>query len=58
MIDHSQNTDLFSPVKFGGLELANRIVMAPLTRSRMKEWGAERDARHLLCSACKCRSYH
>jgi N-ethylmaleimide reductase len=39
MIDHSQNTDLFSPVKFGGLELANRIVMAPLTRSRMKDDG-------------------
>ncbi len=27
-------TDLFDPVKLGALELANRIVMAPLTRSR------------------------
>ena len=27
-------TDLFSPVKLGPLQLANRIVMAPLTRSR------------------------
>jgi N-ethylmaleimide reductase len=27
-------TDLFSPVRLGGLTLANRIVMAPLTRSR------------------------
>ena len=28
-------TDLFSPVQLGALALANRIVMAPLTRSRM-----------------------
>ena len=27
-------TDLFDPVKLGDLELANRIVMAPMTRSR------------------------
>ncbi|MGE5548535.1 MAG: alkene reductase [Solirubrobacterales bacterium] len=27
-------TDLFSPVRLGPIELANRIVMAPLTRSR------------------------
>ena len=27
-------TDLFSPARLGSLELANRIVMAPLTRSR------------------------
>jgi N-ethylmaleimide reductase len=26
--------DLFSPVRFGSIELPNRIVMAPLTRSR------------------------
>lgn len=30
----SATTDLFSPVKLGPLTLANRIVMAPLTRSR------------------------
>jgi len=29
------STDLFSPLKIGALSLANRIVMAPLTRSRM-----------------------
>ncbi len=28
------DTDLFSPVKLGPITLANRIVMAPLTRSR------------------------
>ncbi len=28
-------TDLFSPLTMGALSLANRIVMAPLTRSRM-----------------------
>lgn len=28
------NTDLFSPYDLGGLTLANRIVMAPLTRNR------------------------
>jgi N-ethylmaleimide reductase len=26
--------DLFSPVRLGDLELANRIVMAPMTRNR------------------------
>jgi N-ethylmaleimide reductase len=30
----SDETDLFSPVKLGELELANRIAMAPLTRGR------------------------
>lgn len=28
------NTSLFSPWRFGGLELPNRMVMAPMTRSR------------------------
>ena len=28
------DTDLFSPYDLGGLMLANRIVMAPLTRNR------------------------
>jgi N-ethylmaleimide reductase len=32
-------TDLFSPLKIGDLELPNRIIMAPLTRSRA---GSER----------------
>jgi len=27
-------TDLFSPYQLGSLELANRLVMAPLTRNR------------------------
>jgi N-ethylmaleimide reductase len=27
-------TDLFSPIRLGRIELANRVVMAPLTRSR------------------------
>jgi N-ethylmaleimide reductase len=30
----SQAPDLFSPVEVGRLELHNRVVMAPLTRSR------------------------
>ena len=30
----SAHSDLFSPVKLGPIELTNRIVMAPLTRSR------------------------
>ena len=34
--------DLFSPVALGDLELANRVVMAPLTRLRA---GASRRAR-------------
>jgi N-ethylmaleimide reductase len=33
-------TDLFSPFSLGPLTLANRIVMAPLTRSRAGEGGA------------------
>jgi N-ethylmaleimide reductase len=32
-------TDLFEPVKLGPYELANRIVMAPLTRSRADDAG-------------------
>jgi N-ethylmaleimide reductase len=31
---HSNETDLFSPVRLGPYQLTNRIVMAPLTRSR------------------------
>ncbi|MBE8716638.1 alkene reductase [Cellvibrio polysaccharolyticus] len=33
------STDLFSPMTLGALSLANRIVMAPLTRSRMGDDG-------------------
>ena len=29
-----KSTDLLSPYKLGGIELKNRIVMAPMTRSR------------------------
>ena len=31
---------LFSPTSFGALKLQNRIVMAPMTRSRSTEDGA------------------
>jgi N-ethylmaleimide reductase len=31
----NSDSDLFSPVEMGALRLANRVVMAPLTRSRM-----------------------
>ena len=33
----SLETDLFAPVRLGPYQLANRIVMAPLTRSRAGE---------------------
>jgi N-ethylmaleimide reductase len=33
----SKENQLFSPIKFGDLELANRIIMAPLTRNRAAE---------------------
>lgn len=36
---NSPATDLFSPMTLGALSLANRIVMAPLTRSRMGQDG-------------------
>lgn len=39
MTDNSTRTDLFSPMKMGSMELANRIVMAPVTRSRYAEDG-------------------
>lgn len=29
--------DLFTPINFGDLQLANRVIMAPLTRNRAKE---------------------
>ncbi len=32
-------SDLFQPVRLGPLQLANRIVMAPLTRSRAGKQG-------------------
>ena len=37
------NQDLFSPIELGGLRLANRVVMAPLTRNRAGEGGAPTD---------------
>lgn len=36
---NSSSTDIFSPMTLGALSLANRIVMAPLTRSRMGQDG-------------------
>ncbi|MFW0755839.1 alkene reductase [Pseudomonas sp. H11T01] len=39
MTDNSNRTDLFTPVTLGAMELANRIVMAPVTRSRYAEDG-------------------
>ena len=34
-------TDLFTPIRLGGLKLPNRIVMAPLTRNRAGPGGRE-----------------
>lgn len=39
MTDNRTRTDLFSPLQIGALALANRIVMAPVTRSRYAEDG-------------------
>ncbi|MEG3176684.1 alkene reductase [Sphingomonas sp. RB3P16] len=39
MTDTSTRTDLFAPATLGALDLANRIVMAPLTRSRASDDG-------------------
>lgn len=36
---NTSNTDLFEPVTIGAWQLANRIVMAPLTRCRVKHDG-------------------
>ena len=33
-MEDTTNPDLFQPVRLGRYELTNRIVMAPLTRSR------------------------
>jgi N-ethylmaleimide reductase len=38
-MDNSTRTDLFSPMEMGAIKLANRIVMAPVTRSRYCEDG-------------------
>ncbi|MCI8210001.1 alkene reductase [Pseudomonas sp. S25] len=43
MNDISTTTDLFSPLRMGSIELANRIVMAPVTRSRYGEDGVPGD---------------
>ncbi|MBC3361511.1 alkene reductase [Pseudomonas sp. SWRI154] len=39
MTDNSNRTDLFKPTRFGAIQVANRIVMAPVTRSRYGEDG-------------------
>jgi len=39
MTDNSTRTDLFSPTQMGSISLTNRIVMAPVTRSRYTEDG-------------------
>jgi len=39
MTDNSTRTDLFEPTRMGAIELTNRIVMAPVTRSRYAEDG-------------------
>jgi len=39
MNDINNSTDLFSPVQIGAIRMANRIVMAPVTRSRYEEDG-------------------
>lgn len=39
MTDNSTHTDLFSPTSMGSIQLVNRIVMAPVTRSRYGEDG-------------------
>jgi N-ethylmaleimide reductase len=39
MTDNSARTDLFYPMEMGAIKLANRIVMAPVTRSRYCEDG-------------------
>ncbi len=55
-----QSIDLFTPVRLGSLELSNRIVMAPMTRSRagdgnaptalMAEYYAQRASSGLIIS--------
>lgn len=44
-MDNTTRTDLFSPTAMGAIQLANRIVMAPVTRSRYGEDGIP-DALH------------
>ncbi|RBI37776.1 alkene reductase, partial [Xanthomonas oryzae pv. oryzae] len=34
LMSKSTQSPLFSPVRLGALDLANRVVMAPLTRNR------------------------
>ena len=44
------STDLFDPVQLGPYTLSNRIVMAPLTRSRADDAGVQ-EALPCRCSA-------
>jgi len=39
-LDTTMTTDLFQPFQLGPLALPNRIVMAPMTRSRSAQPGA------------------
>ena len=48
--------DLFTPVEVGALTLRNRIVMAPLTRSRAGPGNVPHQLNALLCAARERRA--
>ncbi|MFT5181498.1 MAG: N-ethylmaleimide reductase, partial [Alphaproteobacteria bacterium] len=39
----ADNTDLFTPLDMRGLQLPNRMVMSPMTRSRAGEGDVQQD---------------
>ncbi len=41
--DKSSNDPLFEPAKMGSIALANRVLMAPLTRNRAEHDGVPGD---------------
>ena len=51
-------TDLFDPVQLGPYKLSNRIVMAPLTRSRADDAGVPRQAAGDLLFPARLRRPH
>ena len=56
MIDSAVDTDLFSPMTMGAIQLANRIVMAPVTRSRMADDGVPNECTLLITPSVPARA--
>ena len=49
---------LFEPINVGAIQLANRVIMAPMTRSRAKPDGTPGDRLEAWHAAALVRGHH